>query len=428
MAGARHMQGVAREGDGGEDRGVHGMAHPRNLERVPRVGQGLGRRVGHGEAREGGGDGNDSGDSVGVFGESGRAHGGRGPCGTFGPDKTRARMSARANGAGRGAWRTAVEVEEGLAEPFWAALEGFGDSVAAVRVPGGTMRVEAFGGSPPDRARLEIVLALISASLGIAAPVPCIEELGPRDWLAENRLSFPPLAVGRFLVHAVGDRPTLSHGVIALALDAGMAFGSGRHASTQLCLHGFDGLARAGVRVRRALDLGCGSAILAIAMAKLWRARVIASDEDPAALAVAAENAALNFARLRLRAARGFGHPDLGAGGPYDLVVANILFRPLLALAPAIARHVRPGGHAVLSGLLVREERGVVRAYEAAGLRTVRRMRHEGWLGLVLRRDAIGRDAIRRGPARLGEADGDRTQARREELPPRRRAVSMSSV
>ena len=337
-------------------------------------------------------------------------------------------MSDGANGAVHGAWRIAIEIEEGLAEPFWAALEDFGDSVAVVRAPGGLMRVEAFGGSPPDRARLEIALSLLAASLGVDAPVPRIEELGARDWLVENRLSFAPVAIGRFLVHAVGDRPALDHGVIALALDAGMAFGSGRHASTQLCLHAFDTLARAGVRVRRALDLGCGSAILAIAMAKLWRARVIASDEDPAALAVAAENASLNFARLRLRAARGFGHPDLGAFGPYDLVVANILFRPLLALAPAIARHVRPGGHAVLSGLLVGEERRIVRAYEAVGLRTARRMRHEGWLGLVLRRDAIGRDAIRRGPARLGEADGDRTQARREELPPRRRAVSMSSV
>lgn len=399
------------------------MAHPRNLGRVQRVGQVLGRRVGYRKECEGGGDESDPGDAVGVFGDSARAHGGRSLCGAFGPDKARASMSGGANGASHGAWRTAIEVEEGLAEPFWAALECFGDSVAAVRAPGGLMRVEAFGSSPPDRARLEIALALIAASLGIAAPVPRIEELGPRDWLAENRSSFAPVAVGRFLVHAVGDRPALAHGAIALALDAGMAFGSGRHASTQLCLHAFDALARAGVRVRRALDLGCGSAILAIAMAKLWRARVIASDEDPAALPVAAENAALNRVRLRLRAARGLGHPDLRAGGPYDLVVANILFRPLRALAPAIARHVRPGGYAVLSGLLVREERGVVRAYEAAGLRTVRRMRHEGWLGLVFRRDATGRDAIGR-----GEAGGNRTQAGREELPPRRRLVSIPAA
>jgi ribosomal protein L11 methyltransferase len=286
-------------------------------------------------------------------------------------------------------WRTTIEVEEGAVEPFWTALEAAGESVAVVRAASGLMRVEAFGETEPDRAAVEVALALAAASLGMAcAPTPSYERLGPRDWLAESRASFPPLALGRFVVHAVEAPPALAHGAIGLAMDAGMAFGSGRHASTQLCLDALARLAARRVRPRRALDLGCGSAILAIAMAKLWPLRVLGSDSDASVLPIAEENARQNGVapRFGVVRARGFAQARVRAGAPYDLVAANILFRPLRALAPAFARAVRPGGHVVLSGLLLREERRILGRYRRAGFEPILRVKRADWLGLLLRR------------------------------------------
>ena len=286
-------------------------------------------------------------------------------------------------------WRTAIEVEEGAVEPFWSALEAAGESVAVMRAASGLMRVEALGAGEPDRAAVAVALALAAASVGMdRAPVPVVERLGARDWLAENRASFPPLALGRFVVHAAEAPPALARGTIGLAMDAGMAFGSGRHASTQLCLEALAGLRRRGARVRRALDLGCGSAILAIAMAKLWPLRVVGSDSDASVLPIAAENARMNGTgpRTALVRARGFAHPRLRAGAAYDLVAANILFRPLRAMAPGFSQRVKPGGYAVLSGLLARDERRILARYRRAGFAPLARLKREGWLGLVLRR------------------------------------------
>ena len=286
-------------------------------------------------------------------------------------------------------WRTVIEVEEGAVEPFWTALEAAGESVAVLRAASGLMRVEALGASEPARAAVAVALALAAVSVGMdRVPVPIVDRLGARDWLAENRASFPPLALGRFVVHAAGAAPSLTRGTIGLAMDAGMAFGSGRHASTQLCLEALAALRRRGVRARRAVDLGCGSAILAIAMAKLWPLRVVGSNSDASVLPIAAENARRNGTgpRTALVRARGFAHPRLRGGAAYDLVAANILFRPLRAMAPGFSRRVKPGGHAVLSGLLERDERRILARYRRAGFVPLARLKREGWLGLVLRR------------------------------------------
>jgi ribosomal protein L11 methyltransferase len=166
---------------------------------------------------------------------------------------------------------------------------------------------------------------------------------------------------------------------VPIELDAGLAFGSGEHATTQGCLSALDRLAGRR-RFRRVLDLGCGSGILAIAAAKLGAARVIAADNDPLAVAVARENATRNGVghRIRCLASEGYRNPLLSTFGPYDLILANILADPLCALARECARHLAPGGIAVLSGLLDRQAARVIAPHRQARLR----LRHEITIGI----------------------------------------------
>ena len=197
--------------------------------------------------------------------------------------------------------------------------------------------------------------------------------------------------------HAAGPcRPHLVHGshiktapppgTLPLQLDAGLAFGSGEHATTRLCLLAMQGLPRR-PRQRTVLDLGCGSGILAIAAAKLWPCRVTAADHDPVAVAVAAENAQFNgvAGRLTTVLSDGFAAPALRRHRPFDLILANILADPLVDLAPHLAGRLAAGGYAVLSGLLGSQSPAVAQAYLAEGLRPFRRLDDGPWGALVLR-------------------------------------------
>lgn len=175
----------------------------------------------------------------------------------------------------------------------------------------------------------------------------------------------------------------------AVVIDPGRAFGTGAHPTTRLCV---ELLARTTGR-GSVLDVGCGSGVLAIAAAKTWPARVVAADSDPVAVAVAAENARLNGVADRVRAvlSDGYGHPAIGAHGLYDLVLANILADPLRALARDLARHLAPGGVAVLSGLLDRQAAAVVSAHRPYGLRPRRTIVIGPWATLVLESGRRGR-------------------------------------
>lgn len=170
-------------------------------------------------------------------------------------------------------------------------------------------------------------------------------------------------------------------------MDAGRAFGNGRHETTYGCLLALDHLAKTR-RYRQPLDLGCGAGVLALAMARLWRVPVVATDIDPWAVAVARDNARRNHLHpwVRPLLSDGFAHPNLAAGAPYDLIMANILARPLQRLAPAIAQHLAPGGRVVLSGLLAKQDAQVRAAYMAQGLYLRRRRLLGEWLTLELTR------------------------------------------
>ena len=188
-------------------------------------------------------------------------------------------------------------------------------------------------------------------------------------------------------MHGAHDR-ALSHvGSIAIEIEAGLAFGTGHHGTTAGCLEMIDRVVRR-ERPRNALDLGAGSAVLAIAVAKLGRIPVLATDIDPVAVRVARQNVRLNGASAYVQAvtATGFHHPAFAANAPFDLIVANILARPLMQLAPDMARHIAPGGSLILSGILDRQRDAVVAAYVGQRFRHVTTLHREGWVTLHLKR------------------------------------------
>ncbi|MBS0224372.1 MAG: 50S ribosomal protein L11 methyltransferase [Proteobacteria bacterium] len=216
------------------------------------------------------------------------------------------------------------------------------------------------------------------------------EELPEIDWVAENQRSFQPFAVGPFWVHPSHIADGMPAGLLPLRIDAGLAFGTGTHATTRGCLEMLATLDPA--ETVRPVDVGCGSGILAIAMAKLWKQPVLGSDNDPEAVAVARENAALNdVATLcRFHHAIGLGTPALLQAAPYDLIVANILAGPLMELSESFATSLRAGGRALLSGLLVEQAAEVATGYTRHGFALERHLdldtNDSSWRTLLLRK------------------------------------------
>ncbi len=278
-----------------------------------------------------------------------------------------------------------LSVPAGAIAVFEAALQALGGAVVRDADDRSEVALDAYLRQAPDRGELDTALAVAAAAAGLAPLSWEIEALPALDWVAESQKGRPPLEVGRFFVHgghAAGARPA---GAIAVRIDAGQAFGTGHHESTRGCLLALGALARRG-RPRRCLDLGCGSGILAIAMAKLWRVPVLASDIDPVAVAVTRANARLNGVTPLVRAALSDGpaRRSLASRGPYDVIVANILAGPLRAMAGGLARALAPGGRLVLSGLLRGQDGAVLARYRARGLGLERRVALGDWVTLVL--------------------------------------------
>ncbi|SME97586.1 [LSU ribosomal protein L11P]-lysine N-methyltransferase [Tistlia consotensis] len=272
-----------------------------------------------------------------------------------------------------------------ILESALAALEG----ALATDLPDadGRVRMTWYFGDEPDRAWVTARLVAASLAAGVAAPDFELGLLPEIDWVAESQAELQPIRAGRFWVHGSHVTEPPPGGSIPLLIDANLAFGTGRHETTYGCLVALCELARR-VRVGRALDLGCGSAVLALAIAKLWpAAQVLAADIDPSAVEVAAGNVRANGAPwIETLGATGYAHPRLRAAAPYDLIVANILAGPLCRLALDTARHLAPGGLVVLSGLLIRQERRVLARHRAVGLQLVARRHFNEWSVLLLQK------------------------------------------
>lgn len=288
--------------------------------------------------------------------------------------------------AGAGPLMISCIAPRAMAEALSAVWEEHAQSVSLFEVsPRGEWRVEAIGVVPAAVPAIHASIALLASAQGGAAPYPSIAPVPLRNWVAENQASFRPMRVGRFLVRPSHDRARPPAGAFVLTVDAGVAFGTGEHATTRGCLLLIDRLGRR-LRPRRMLDMGCGTGILAMAMARQWRRSVRAIDIDPDAVRVTAANAGHNRLARLLRPAvgRSFDRPVVTRDGPYDLIVANILAGPLVRLAPGLVRQLAPGGRVILSGLLASQQAAVVAAYRAQGLRLVARLVIDGWAALLL--------------------------------------------
>jgi ribosomal protein L11 methyltransferase len=253
---------------------------------------------------------------------------------------------------------------------FCEALEPFAEAVSTFEAaPGGDWRVEAIG-PKLDRAKLAAAVALAAAACGVAEPVLEIRPLPEKDWLKENLRGFRPIAAGRFLIHPSHDRPA-APSKIALCVDAGEAFGTGEHESTRLCLLEIDRIAKRRPRFRGmwALDMGCGSGVLSLAITRRWRVKTLGVDIALEAARITQENARINGSATLVTAVCGDGYRLRAVRRrQYGLIVANILQRSLMVMAPALARHLRRGGRAVLSGFYRDQALAVIAAHRAQGL------------------------------------------------------------
>jgi ribosomal protein L11 methyltransferase len=281
-----------------------------------------------------------------------------------------------------------IEVAAGEAEAVAAALEA-DESPAASAVTmfecgQGKVEIAAYYAGAPSREHLGELIA--AASPGAPSGRLELAPLADKNWVAEAERLRGPVRAGRFVVHGRHDRGRVPPGRFTFEIDASLAFGTAHHATTRGCLLALDRLLKR-ERPRRVLDIGTGTGILAIAAARAGSERAIATDMDPIAVRVAAGNACENGVRSRVRVVEATGLAHLGLRrGKVDLLFANILLRPLLALAPAFARALRPGGVCVLSGLLDAQARAVEARYRAFGFTLETRILLDGWTTLVLRR------------------------------------------
>lgn len=276
-----------------------------------------------------------------------------------------------------------------------------------------TLNVEEPDPARPDDWRLTAYFAEEPAAEDVARLVALFASAGPvmvaelaeADWTTLSQRDLAPVRAGRFLVHTMAHASARRPGDIAIAIEAGLAFGTGQHATTLGCLHALDRIARARYRPARIGDIGTGTGVLSMAAARRWRkGRTIASDIDPIAVTVARGNARANRlppgrigGRLELVTAPGLKHRRLAEAAPYDLLLANILAGPLIRLARDMAHAIAPGGTLVLAGLLAHQARAVRAAYRRHGLVPVATLGRAEWPCLVLRHRTAG---MARRPAR----------------------------
>lgn len=284
-------------------------------------------------------------------------------------------------------WRLEVTVPQAAVLAFEELLSGNCVAVSSFGDDHTEWRVEGYMDREPDEVTLNEALAITAAVFDIPSPALKVEFLTPRDWLADNLSSFEPIHVAGFFIypsHYEGAHPPTA---TSLQIDAGTAFGSGTHPTTATCLIAMAALAKH-KNVNRILDLGCGSGILAFAAASLWPARIIATDIDPEAVRVATQNANINHLghKITTICSNGFRHQMIRRNAPFDMIVANVLARPLMSMSRDVVAALLPGGYVILSGLMIRDAPWVVAKYGARGLVLNDQWSQDGWTTLMMRK------------------------------------------
>ncbi|PIE13450.1 MAG: 50S ribosomal protein L11 methyltransferase [Rhodobacterales bacterium] len=282
---------------------------------------------------------------------------------------------------------TALTTLEGkaAAEALGAAMETLfpeptGVGVFEIEDGSGLWEVGGYFTESPDRAGLALLETLHGAKPFV------ISELPETDWVAKVKRELSPVQAGRFYVYGSHDADTVPEGSEPLLIEAAMAFGTGHHGTTLGCLRALDRLAEQGFAGRNVVDIGCGTAVLAMAAARIWPDPVLASDIDEVAVEVAEANLRANGLSDRVTCveAAGFDHDVLAAAAPFDLVFANILKGPLIALAPDMATALAPGGFAILSGILNEQADEVIEVYARNGINLAHREEIGEWTTLTL--------------------------------------------
>ena len=283
---------------------------------------------------------------------------------------------------------TAVAVADVIVEmfdPAETAASAFEEAQGDTRDWGALpWLVEVYFANEPDEDEIRDLVTM--AANAETAKALEFGRISQKDWVASSLEGLAPVRAGRFLVHGSHDRDRVRENDIALEIEAALAFGTGHHGTTRGCLLMLDAILKQR-RPQRILDVGTGTGVLALAAARALRQSVAAGDIDSIAVDAARSNARLNGATPWLRpvVARGVLHPDLQTRGPYDLIFANSLARPLRGLAPTICALATPDADIVLSGLLAPDVPGVLSSYAAQGFTLVRRYDLEGWASLRLR-------------------------------------------
>jgi len=260
--------------------------------------------------------------------------------------------------------------------------EPTGVGVFEIEDGSGLWEVGGYFTEAPDEAGLALL-----ATMHGAKPF-AVSELPETDWVAHVRRELAPVEAGRFWLYGSHDADSVPEGRIPLLIEASMAFGTGHHGTTRGCLLALDRLAAEGWQAGSVADIGCGTAVLAMAAARIWPVTPVAGDIDPVAVEVAIANLAANdmAGAVTCVEAAGFDHPELAENAPYDLIFANILKGPLIDLADDLAANLAPGGHAILSGLLNEQADDVTARYARAGLPLDRAERLGDWTTLTLRK------------------------------------------
>jgi ribosomal protein L11 methyltransferase len=228
-----------------------------------------------------------------------------------------------------------------------------------------------------------------------------ISEVPDEDWVRRSLEGLAPVVAGRFYLHGSHDRSKRRSGGHSFEIDAGTAFGTGHHGTTAGCMLILDAILKQHTP-KRIFDLGCGTGVLAIAAAKAARVKVLATDIDPEAVRVTKLNAALNNLGPHINAftAAGLHHHAIRKAGPFDLIFANILARPLVALAQGLCSLLEPGGTIILSGLTRDQLRWVSAAYKTRGLIPTHVIKIENWVALAIKRTGPNAKRLEHGSKR----------------------------
>ncbi|MEM7042961.1 MAG: 50S ribosomal protein L11 methyltransferase [Pseudomonadota bacterium] len=290
-------------------------------------------------------------------------------------------------------WKSSFVVPADAVHLFLDSIDADALSIAAFEIDGSEngdgaeWRVEMLHAEKPEQEDLDVLLEPLAERAALGSLSIDIDPVPKADWVKEVQISMPPRQIGRFWIHGSHVDTPPPEGTTPIRLDAGLAFGSGEHATTQGCLTALDRIARRR-RFRHVLDMGCGAGMLAIAAATCWPARVLAVDNDPVAIEVTGENARQNGVAGQVRAlvSEGYADPQIRLSGPYDLILANILANPLCDMAKDLSRNLAAGGIAVLSGLLDRQASDVISAHRTQGLSLRQRIEIGPWTTLMMSR------------------------------------------